>query len=171
MAGHEHVFDARHAWFLDIIFRKLIQDPRRILKDHIHAGMSVLDVGCGPGYFSIPISKMVGPRGKVIAADIQQGMLDRLLKKLSPAQKRIIHLHKCSGTRIGVSQQVDFALVFYVLHEVSDQEGFLREIHSVLKPGGTALVIEPCFHVTKKEFEQSLSSVGKTGFTRMKGPS
>jgi ubiquinone/menaquinone biosynthesis C-methylase UbiE len=60
--------------------------------------------------------------------------------------------------------------VFYVLHEVPSQEGFLREIKSILKPGGRVLIIEPNFHVGKKAFEESISTAISVGFQREQGP-
>ena len=63
---------------LDSKIRSLIQNPRKILKPYIKEGMKVLDIGCGPGFFSVAIAEMVGKNGKVIAADMQEGMLQKL---------------------------------------------------------------------------------------------
>ena len=54
---------------LDSKIRRWIQNPRRILAPYIKEGMTVLDVGCGPGFFSVEMAKMVGNKGKVIAAE------------------------------------------------------------------------------------------------------
>ena len=69
--------------YLDGRVRKIIQDPKRIVKQYVKEGMKVLDIGCGPGFFSFEMAKMVGPDGKVVAADIQQEMLDKLKDKIS----------------------------------------------------------------------------------------
>ena len=94
----------------------------------------------------------------------------KLKSKLNESNKAIIKLHKCGEDKIGVTEKVDFVLVFYVLHEVPSQEGFLREIKTILKPGGRVLIIEPNFHVTKKAFEQSISIAISAGFQCEKGP-
>ena len=60
---------------LDNTIRKWLQNPRKILGPYIKEGMIVLDVGCGPGFFSIELAQMVGNSGRVVAADLQEGML------------------------------------------------------------------------------------------------
>ena len=140
-------------WVLDNFFRRWIHNPRKIFNGLVKEGMTVLDVGCGPGLFSVAMAEMVGKSGKVIAADLQDGMLEKVKSKLNESNKSIIKLHKCGEDKIGVTEKVDFVLVFYVLHEVPSQEGFLREIKTILKPGGRVLIIEPNFHVGKKAFE------------------
>jgi len=158
------------AWMLDCIFRRWIHKPKNILQGHIKGGMTVLDVGCGSGLFSIEIADMVGRTGKVIAADLQDGMLEIVRNKLAESNKGIIRLHKCEENRIGISEKADFVLAFYVLHEVPSQEGFFQEIRTILRPEGKALVIEPKFHVSKKEFERSIKTAISTGFKCEKGP-
>ena len=67
---------------LDNSFRKLVQNPQKILKPFINPNSNVLDLGCGPGFFSVEIAKMLKGSAKVIAADLQQGMLDKVKKKI-----------------------------------------------------------------------------------------
>jgi ubiquinone/menaquinone biosynthesis C-methylase UbiE len=64
----------RAGWLTNPV-RRWFQNPERILKDYVKEGMTVLDIGCGPGFFSVAMATMVGETGKVIAADIQDGML------------------------------------------------------------------------------------------------
>jgi ubiquinone/menaquinone biosynthesis C-methylase UbiE len=97
-------------------------------------------------------------------------MLEKVKGKLNESNRAIIKLHKCGEDKIGVTEKVDFVLVFYVLHEVPSQEGFLQEIKSILKPGGRVLIIEPNFHVTKKVFEQSIATATTVGFKCEQGP-
>jgi len=85
-------------------------------------GMTVLDLGCGPGFFSIEIAKMLQGSGKVIAADLQDGMLEKVFAKIKGTElEQRIETHKCEDTRIGVTENVDFVLLFYMIHEVPDQ--------------------------------------------------
>jgi ubiquinone/menaquinone biosynthesis C-methylase UbiE len=161
---NERVCPVGSAWVLDNIFRRWIHKPRKIFNGLVKEGMTVLDVGCGPGLFSIAMADMVGKNGKVIGADLQDGMLEKVKSKLNESNKTIIKLHKCGEDKIGVNEKVDFVLFFYVLHEVPSQEGVLREIKTILKPGGRVLIIEPNFHVTKKAFEQSIATATSIGF-------
>ena len=62
---------------LDNSVRKFLQNPQKILSPYIHEGMTVLDLGCGPGVFSIEIAKLLGDSGNVIAADLQKECLSK----------------------------------------------------------------------------------------------
>jgi FkbM family methyltransferase len=159
------VCPARYAIFLDNIFRKWIHNPQKLLGDLVREGLSALDVGCGPGVFSVEMAKMVGNSGKVIAADLQEEMLEKLKRKMQGKEiQNIITLHKCEQDKIGVKEKIDFALAFYVVHEVPDKKGLFTELHSILKPGGKLLFIEPKFHVSKTDFEKSVLLAEETGF-------
>ena len=68
---------------LDSKLRRWIQNPLKILAPYLREGMSVLDIGCGPGFFTIDMAMMVGESGRVIAADLQEGMLERLRRKIA----------------------------------------------------------------------------------------
>ena len=71
-------------WFIhsfDNPFRELIHDPEKILAPYVGGGDTVLDVGCGMGYFSMGLAKLVGNDGKVICADVQEKMLSGLVKR------------------------------------------------------------------------------------------
>jgi ubiquinone/menaquinone biosynthesis C-methylase UbiE len=77
-----HVCPVAIARFLDNRVRRWVQDPRKILSPYIKEGMTVLDIGCGPGFFTVDIARLVGKSGRVIAADLQEGMLRRLKEKI-----------------------------------------------------------------------------------------
>jgi len=167
----KHICPVERANGLDNFFRKLVQNPKKILKDYVKEGMTVLDVGCGPGFFSVGIADMVGASGKVIAVDLQQGMLDKIKNKIEGTEiENIIELHKCEEDRIGISTKVDLILAFYMVHEVPDQDKFLKEMYSILKPDGTFFIVEPAFHVSKKAFEETVNRADTIGFSQVKRP-
>ncbi len=118
---------------------------------------------------------MVGKNGKVIAADLQEGMLNKLKNKIRGKEiESRIEIHKCTNNKIGVIEKVDFILAFYMVHEVSDQMGFFREIKSILKPDGKVFIIEPKFHVSKNDFEGPYKNMGvwvkeMRGYVKSKG--
>ncbi len=76
-----HVCPHQISFFLDNWIRRLIQPPGKIVGPYIQEGNTVIDMGCGPGYFTIDMAKIVGPEGRVIAVDIQAKMLERVRKK------------------------------------------------------------------------------------------
>jgi ubiquinone/menaquinone biosynthesis C-methylase UbiE len=150
---------------LDNRIRRWLQNPRKILGPYVKEGMKVLDIGCGPGFFSIELAQMVGKSGKVIALDLQEGMLQKLRDKVQGTElEERIMLHKCEKNSLGLSELVDFALAFYMVHEIPDQERFLNDIRSVLKPNGQVLIVEPPLHASKKDFEGTIKKAEHIGF-------
>ena len=166
-----HVCQVERAGALDNSWRKLVQNPQKILKSYIKEGMTILDMGCGPGFFSVEMAKMLNGTGKVIAADAQKGMLDIIRGKImgTPLEQRI-ELYQSSFERIGLTEKVDFILAFYMIHEVKDPKKFIKELASILKPDGTILIIEPKFHVSKKTFQTTVNNLTEIGFTVVDSP-
>ena len=150
---------------LDNRIRRWLQNPRKILGPYVKEGMKVLDIGCGPGFFSIELAQMVGKSGRVIALDLQEGMLRKLRDKVQGTElEERIMLHTCEKNSFGLSELVDFALAFYMVHEIPDQESFLNDIRSVLKPNGQVLIVEPPLHASKKDFEGTIRKAEHIGF-------
>ena len=168
-AEEVRICPVRHAGTLDNKIRKWIQDPKKILRPYIKRGMTVLDLGCGPGFFTISMAEMVGRSGKVIAADVQDGMLKILQDKIKGTDvENIICVHKCDKGSIGFSGYADLVLAFYVIHEISNVQNIFMEIHNLLKDSGILLIIEPKYiHVSKKDFEHTVRSAVKLGFEHM----
>ncbi len=150
---------------LDNSFRKLLQNPHKILSNYIREGMDILDLGCGPGYFTVEIAKMLKGSGKVIAADLQEGMLGIVKSKTDGTglNERVV-LHQCEDDKIGITDKFDFILAFYMVHEVADQKKLFDELRSILKLNGKLFIIEPKFHVTGKMFSDMIGTLEDSGF-------
>ena len=157
---------------LDSRIRRWLQNPRTILAPYVKKGWTVLDVGCGPGFFSIELADLVGSTGRVIAADLQQGMLERLSEKIRGTElERRVKLVKCENNSINVSESVDFILTFYMVHEVPDKDRFFKQLNAVLRDQGQYLLVEPkLFHVSKEEFFSTLKLAEQNGFEVHPGP-
>ena len=151
---------------LDNRFRRWLQNPRSLLEPYVREGMTVLDFGCGPGFFTLELARLVGPSGRVIAVDLQAGMLERVRAKVqgTPLEARVV-LHQCQPSGIGLSLSVDFALAFYMLHELPDQAAFFADVRQLLPPQGLLLIVEPPFHVARAAFEATLRTAQHAGFT------
>ncbi len=171
MSNKHHVCPVAIAGWLDNRVRRLYQNPRRILKPYVQEGMTVLDVGCGPGFFSVDMAQMVGKSGLVIAVDLHEAMLQKVRDKIigTKLEKRI-KLHKCEENKIGVSDDVDFVLLFYMVHEVLDKKRFFEEIKEILKPKGQIFIVEPPCHVLKSAFKRNIKKAVDVGFKDFKGP-
>jgi ubiquinone/menaquinone biosynthesis C-methylase UbiE len=155
----------------DNFLRRLLQNPKRILRPYVKPGWTVLDVGPGMGYFTIPLAKIVGEKGKVIAADLQQPMLDGVKRKATKAgvlDRIVLHLTKQDS--IGITELIDFCLTFWMVHEVPDRARFINEIASKLKPGGLWLLAEPKVHVSTKDFNRTLEIAKSAGLSVVDKP-
>lgn len=130
-----------------------------------------MDLGCGPGFFTIDMAKLVGQTGKVTAVDLQEGMLEIVRKKITNTNlQNNIEVHNCQNDKIGLSKTFDFILIFYMLHEVPDQSIFLQEVFSLLNPGGIVLISEPKFHVNENDFDHSKETLRNIGFEIIEEP-
>ena len=161
---NEHVCPPWLSFMLTNVFRRMFHNPRKILDRFVKSGDIALDVGCGPGYFTIPMAEMVGERGLVIAADINQGMLDRVKRRAEKAGVLTrIRLQLSEKNQLRIGQRVDFALAFWMAHEVRDLERFFAEIQGSLKSGAVFLLIEPKIHVTEKSFGEIVATAERAG--------
>jgi ubiquinone/menaquinone biosynthesis C-methylase UbiE len=165
----KHICPVEKAWGLDNFLRRWLHNPQKILGTYVKEGMVVLDVGCGPGLFARAMATMVGEQGKVIAADLQEGMLQRLHNSIKGMNiRKRITLHRCEEQKIGVTEKVDFVLAFYMVHEVPNQAAFFKEVKSLLKPRGRVFVIEPKYHVSKKAFAGTMRLAAEAGLKPVK---
>lgn len=165
------VCPVERAGSLDNRIRRWVQDPRKILAPYVKEGMTVLDLGCGPGFFSIDMAEMTGDAGRVIAVDLQEGMLQKLREKIHGTEfEQRITLHKCEKGRIGAPGKVDFVLAFYMLHEVPDKERLFEELSSTITHGRRMLIVEPPFHVSKRAFEETVKKAQACGFEPVERP-
>lgn len=162
---NQRVCPVEKAGGLDNSLRRILQNPRKILKPYMRKGMTVLDLGCGPGFFSIEIANLLNGSGKVFAADLQAGMLEKVDNKIKgTVLEQRFELHKCEKDEIGITEKVDFVLCFYMIHEVPNQDNLFRELKSILKPDGKIYIIEPKFHVSEKSFEDMINKIQDIGF-------
>jgi ubiquinone/menaquinone biosynthesis C-methylase UbiE len=157
---------------LDSKIRRWIQNPRKILTPYVKEGMTVLDFGCGPGFFSIELAQMVGREGRVIAADLQEGMLQKLNNKIQGTElQQRITLTKCDTDSINVNGKIDFGMAFFVVHEVPDKERLFAQLKPLLKEQAQFLIVEPkFFHVSKEQFALTLTFAETAGFKIIAGP-
>ena len=123
-------------------------------------GMRVADVGCGPGRLTLPLARAVGPTGEVVALDIQQGMLDRMTKRIEKAGLTNVRMILGgAGEEKLPKDYFDRAALSTVLGEIPDRERALREICDALKPGGYLVVAEvfgdPHYQFKKKVIEMA----------------
>ncbi len=165
--------DPRHGghicpWWLAYSFdnplRRFLHDPGKVLAGLVPPGGTVLDIGCGMGYFTLALARMVGPEGRVIAVDLQEPMLRRVRKRAArESLSSRIELHLCGPESLGVTVRADFILAFWVVHEAGDRRAFLQEVRGLLSPGGHLLVAEPRMHVSASDFRETVELARAAG--------
>jgi len=134
----------------------------------------VLEPGPGMGFFTIPLARLVGSSGRVIAMDIQEKMIAGLKRRAAKE-----NLHDRIDARVapaeflaidGFKGKIDFALAFAVVHEFSNVSRFFGELSLALKPGATCLVAEPKGHVSDEDFDCELAAAAGAGLTTVSRP-
>ena len=159
-------------WWLGYLLasplRRLLQDPAAIVKPYVSEGMTALDIGCGMGFFSLPLAGLVGKTGRVVCVDLQEKMIGGLVRRAEKAGlSERIDARVCRKDSLGLGdivKEIDFAIAFALVHEVPDKERLFSEIHKTLKEGAKLLLAEPTGHVSGSDFETTLSIARREGF-------
>lgn len=167
-----HLHSVEKAGALENRLRLLLQNPGRILKGYIHPGMTVLDLGCGTGYFSLEIAKLLEKRGKVIAADVQKGMLEVLIHKSGYSElQNQIQIHNNLENKLNLTEKVDFILAFYAFHEMKYLDSIIFELQELLTNETKVFISEQKFHVSKYTFNTIVQKMENIGLEIWKRPS
>lgn len=160
-------------WLVNPV-RRLVENPVRMLATLVRPGMVVLEPGCGMGYFTLDLARMVGDAGRVVAVDVQERMLAGLRRRARRAGLLArIDARLASPSALGVTDldaTVDVALALHVVHEVPVQGRFFAEVRTALRPGGALLVVEPRGHVGVDDFRASLAAAVAEGCAVAKYP-
>jgi ubiquinone/menaquinone biosynthesis C-methylase UbiE len=172
--AHHHICPWWMGYWLINPLRRLTENPQRMLDGLVRPATTALDVGCGMGYFSLPMARMVGPGGKVVCVDLQQKMLAALERRARKAGLlERLDLRRCGSDSLGLDDlqgRIDFALAAHVAHEVPDQLALFAELHRAVKPGGRLLLLEPKSHVSAKAFAGTEETARSAGFATVGAP-
>jgi ubiquinone/menaquinone biosynthesis C-methylase UbiE len=145
--------------------RDILQPRLDVLKEAgIEPGSSVLDFGCGPGGYIMPLVELVGPSGKIYALDMHP-LAIQAVRKIA-AQKgigNIMAIESDCGTGLP-ENGVDTVLLYDVFHDLARYDDVLRELNRILKPGGTLSFSD--HHMKEEEVLKKLTGTGMFIFVR-----
>ena len=161
MAANKEKGDKRFPLFAhDNPFRRLFTPPRRLVGPFAAKSQAVADLGCGPGFYTIPLAECVGPEGKVYAVDSDEKAIRAVEKKageggLSNIETRVSSAGGLSFIKDGT---MDFVLAHGLLCSMApgERDSAVREIKRILKPGGRAYISVakgPWSYVTRADWE------------------
>jgi len=171
---HPHRCPGWAAPFMASPLRRLFENPEKLLRPWVEPGMTILDVGCATGFFSLPLARMTGEKGRVLCVDVEPRMVKGLVRRATKAGlvDRIEPI-LCGEDDLGLSGHagtVDLAVAIHTLHELLDIEHGLRQIAAALKPGGRLLIIEPRGHVSRATWDHELEVARHLGLTPQHRP-
>lgn len=126
--------------------RRQMHDPDFVLKNSgLAEGMVVADLGCGPGFFTVPIAQKIGAKGFVYAVDGNQLMLDNLKDNIvkSGVNPKNVEIIRADVSKTGIPENsVDLVFFANVLHEVYDKKAFFKEVRRIAKPNGVVVDVD-----------------------------
>jgi arsenite methyltransferase len=130
----------------------LLEDPQRdewqkpdavIQALDLKEGQVVADIGAGSGYFTVRLARTVGQKGRVLAVDIDEGMLSYLRQRL--AQEKIDNVQVMQvppHDPLLIDSSLDLAFICNTYHHLEDREIYLRKLRKALKPDGRLVIVD-----------------------------
>lgn len=152
-------------FLLDNPLRRRLHNPERLFAPYVTPGSVALDLGCGMGWASLALARMVGPEGRVVSLDLQPQMLNALIRKARRVglAERIATIEG-QADGLDLDGEADFAVGFWMVHEVPDARQLLEAVRKALVPGGRFLVAEPRGHVQRTDFDAMIETAKAVGF-------
>ena len=151
---------------LESEFRRKLQPPEKLTESlGIEFGITVIELGCGPGVYTTAFAKTIGNDNKLYAVDFKPEMIDRLKRKLEePEYKDVRNIETKVASAYELpfqDESIDLVIMVGVLPEIPDKGKALKEIHRILKPNGSLAISEnlidpdyPIRRTTRKYCEQ-----------------
>jgi ubiquinone/menaquinone biosynthesis C-methylase UbiE len=124
--------------------RQELLRPAELLRSlGLKRGDTFADIGCGPGFFTIPGAEIVGAGGRVLAADIQGEMLSAVKSRVTEHGLTNVRVVKTSDVEVPLPAAcADLVLLAFTLDEVDQRARFLHRVGRLLRPAGRLAVIE-----------------------------
>lgn len=163
------LFPPNLAFTLLIPLRNIFLSPKKLIQRlQLKPDHQVLEVGPGPGYFSLPVARAL-PQGKLILADVQRDMLAKAEKRLSKRKITNVEYHHCNGVDFPFPAN-SFHRIFLVtvLGEVENKEQYAREFHRLLRPGGILSISEQAGDADQMTAAEIITLFEKHGLRKLR---
>ncbi len=159
------VFPHQMAFTLLIPLRKIFLSPKQLAERlGLNEDHTVLEIGPGPGFFSIKIAEKVN-RGKLVLADIQEEMLEKAKNRIAKKRLTNVEYELCDGKTLDFPDETfDRVFMVTVIGEVENKEDYVKEIFRILKPGGILSISELAGDPDKVSIEELKELVLPYGF-------
>jgi ubiquinone/menaquinone biosynthesis C-methylase UbiE len=121
------------------------QKPDEVLKAlDLQAGQVVADIGAGSGYFTVRLARALAPlKGRVIALDVDEGMVDHLRQRLATEQlKNVTVMQVPAHDPLLIDQSVDVVFICDTYHHIEDREVYMRKVKKGLKSNGRVVIVD-----------------------------
>ncbi len=155
-------------WIVDNPIRKRYMRPvlERVGQ---RAGEHVLELGPGPGAFTLEAARRLGPEGRLVTVDIQPEMIARVERRVREAGMSNVETHVASAYALPLPDaSVDRAFVITVMAEIPDKPRALAELRRVLRPGGILSVTEEFLDPDYPFAFETIRRAEKAGFRVVK---
>jgi ubiquinone/menaquinone biosynthesis C-methylase UbiE len=154
------------AWVLERPGRVRNEVPAVLDRIGLRPGEHVLEVGCGPGVYTVEAARRLGPDGRLITVDLQPEMVSRTAQRVRNAGLANVETHIADAHHLPLEDgSVDLAFLVAVLPEIPDPQGALAEVRRVLRSHGVLSVSEGFLDPDYRFAFETLSQVQQAGFT------
>ena len=145
--------------------RRIFDNPANTLRAAgIQPGQQVLEVGCGPGFFTLPAAKLVGDTGYVHAIDLQPLAIKTVNQKLKKTGVTNVKVAMADAAATGLpAENIDVAFLFGVIHSLP-LDTVIPELYRVLRPEGILAV-----QTFSGQQRQRITNGGLFAFVRKEG--
>jgi ubiquinone/menaquinone biosynthesis C-methylase UbiE len=161
-------YDRMHFGFIRFVHETLygvFMDPfEKLRAAGLEQGQDVLEVGPGPGYFTIPAAEIVGEKGHITALDVNLAAVEYLKRKVSKHGTRNVDVRLANACSTALTENsLDVAFLFGVIHAFPKLDELLSEMHRVLKPNGKLSIQS---HRSAEQFVETITASGLFKFAR-----
>ncbi len=139
------LYDRAHLWMISLmhdgIYRLLVDPHDLLMAGGLAPGLTALEVGCGPGFFTFAAAKVLGEGGRLYSLDINPAAVEHLRREVLKRGLRNVDVFCADAAKTGLPDaSVDVAFLFGVLRSLRDLDSVLAEAYRVLKPDGVLAV-------------------------------